>query len=63
MMERDYLKPCPFCGAPGKLLFSCGMYIAHCENALECVRTMPYKDKSEVIGIWNRRVQNEYGNI
>ena len=51
------LKPCPFCGAPGSLLFACGMYIAHCENALECVRTMPYKDKAEAIGIWNRRVQ------
>ena len=55
----EKLLACQFCGAPGKIVdrLNGEMFVATCENGINCVRSMPYANRADAVKIWNRRTK------
>lgn len=60
----DKLKPCPFCGADGRMRYRSGTddYIAECSNDMCPASFMigwSYDTEEEAAEAWNRRTREE----
>lgn len=65
-MERNELKPCPFCGYDGILLYPLnpwgeaeGNFVMWHAKCGICGATIRRNEKSEAINDWNRRANDE----
>ena len=59
-MEKNELKPCPFCGGKAELIIVPGYFnktesgwLVKCRNG--CCNQMPYVSDHDAIDAWNRR--------
>lgn len=55
-MGGPRLRPCPFCGSDAKMCHGHSHYYARCTNQECLVKTRRYRDMTEAIIAWNRRV-------
>ena len=66
-MERNELKPCPFCGGEAKYFrtqtLNGPMHKVRCTNFSGCqvreLQTKSFNKKEQAIEAWNRRSDNE----
>ena len=62
-MDKIKLKPCPFCGAYGRVQQSGKMWFVECANDATSCPVKPWTgsfyNKYKAIKVWNRRAEHE----
>lgn len=61
MIDCKELKPCPFCGREGRIIFVYGLFVPYCKNESCILYTLDvcYDTKKKAIEAWNRRASDE----
>lgn len=61
---NEVLKPCPFCGREGRIIYVYGLFVPYCKNESCILYNLDtcYNTREKAIEEWNKRIEKSQGD-